>query len=223
MSTALRVLLADDQSLVLAGLRTILDAEPDIEVVGQARDGYQAIRLVRELRPDVVLMDIRMPGLDGVAATRQILADPANSTATGSTTRIVMLTTFDLDEYVYAALRAGASGFLVKDIPDDQLVAGVRLVHQGETLLAPTVSRRLIEAYVRRPPGGAPVPGAETLTARESQVWQLVTAGHSNAEIAGELFLGEATVKTHVSRLMAKLGARDRIQLVVLGYESGLR
>ncbi|MFG2039801.1 response regulator [Dactylosporangium sp. NPDC048998] len=213
----LRVLLADDQSLVLAGLRTILSAEPDIDVVGQARDGYEAVRQARELRPDIVLMDIRMPGMDGVAATEQILANPANEA------RVVMLTTFDLDEYVYAALRAGASGFLVKDIPDDELVAGVRAVCQGDTLLAPSVTSRLIEAYVRRPPAGTAVPGADTLTPREVEVWRLVTAGRSNAEIAADLFLGESTVKTHVSRLIAKLGARDRIQLVVFGFESGLR
>jgi DNA-binding NarL/FixJ family response regulator len=212
---ALRVLLADDQSLVLAGLRTILDAEPDIEVVGQARDGYEAVRLARELRPNVVLMDVRMPGMDVVSAAERILADP------GNTARVVMLTTFDLDEHAYAALRAGASGFLVKDIPDDQLVTGVRAVCQGDTLLAPSVSRRLIDAYVRRPPAGAAVSGADTLTPREVEVWRLVTAGRSNAEIAAELFLGEATVKTHVSRLLAKLDARDRIQLVVLGFEGG--
>ncbi len=181
-----------------------------------ARDGAEAVRLCRELRPDIVLMDIRMPGQDGVAATRQILADPT------ATTRIVILTTFDLDEYVYAALRAGASGFLVKDIPDEQLVASVRSVHRGEALFAPTVTRRLIDAYVRKPPVGS-VSGAETLTAREVEVWRLVVAGRSNAEIAAELFVGATTVKTHVSRLLAKLGARDRIQLVVLGYESGIQ
>ncbi|MFU8876016.1 response regulator [Micromonospora sp. SL4-19] len=192
------------------------DAEPDLSVVGQARDGAEAVRLCRELRPDIVLMDVRMPGQDGVAATRQILADPTTAS------RIVMLTTFDLDEYVYAALRAGASGFLVKDIPDEQLVAGLRSVHRGEALFAPTVTRRLIDAYVRKPPAGA-VPGAETLTAREVEVWRLVVAGRSNTEIAAELYVGETTVKTHVSRLLAKLGARDRIQLVVLGYESGIQ
>jgi DNA-binding NarL/FixJ family response regulator len=214
---AIRVVLADDQSLVLAGLRTILDAEADIAVVGQARDGNEAIRLCAQLRPDVVLMDIRMPGVDGVTATRHILASG------DSPTRVVMLTTFDLDDYVYEALRAGASGFLVKDIPDEQLVAGVRAVHRGDTLLAPSVSRRLIEQYLRRPPGPTAVPGADTLTAREGEVWRLVTDGLSNTEIAAALMLGEATVKTHVSRLIAKLGARDRIQLVVLGFEAGLR
>jgi DNA-binding NarL/FixJ family response regulator len=217
VSDTIAVLLADDQSLVLAGLRTILEAEPDISVVGQARDGHEAIRLCAQLRPDVVLMDIRMPGVDGVAATRHILA------GRDSPTRVVMLTTFDLDEYVYAGLRAGASGFLVKDIPDDQLVAGVRAVHRGDTLLAPSVSRRLIEQYVRRPQGGTAVPGADALTAREREVWRLVTAGLSNAEIAAELMLGEATVKTHVSRLLAKLSARDRIQLVVLGFQAGIQ
>jgi DNA-binding NarL/FixJ family response regulator len=217
MTDTIAVLLADDQSLVLAGLRTILEAEPDISVVGQARDGHEAIRLCAQLRPDVVLMDIRMPGVDGVAATRHILA------AGNSPTRVVMLTTFDLDEYVYAALRAGASGFLVKDIPDDQLVAGIRAVHRGDTLLAPSVSRRLIEQYVQRPQGGAAVPGVDALTPREREVWHLVTAGQSNAEIAAQLMLGEATVKTHVSRLLAKLNARDRIQLVVLGFQAGIR
>ena len=211
----IRIVLADDQSLVRAGLTTILEAEPDLAVVGQARDGAEALRLVRELRPDIALMDIRMPGLDGVAAAGQLLADPTVST------RIVMLTTFDLDEYVYAALQAGASGFLVKDIPDEQLVAGIRSVHRGEALFAPTVTRRLIDAYVRKRPAG-PVPGAQTLTAREVEVWRLVVAGQSNAEIAASLFLGETTVKTHVSRLLTKLGARDRVQLVVLGYEGGI-
>ncbi|GLX05278.1 response regulator transcription factor [Microbispora sp. NBRC 16548] len=212
----IRVLLADDQPLVLTGLRTILSAEPDIDVAGQARDGHEAVALARDLRPDVVLMDIRMPGLDGLAAARQILA-------TMPDVHVIMLTTFDLDEYVYEALRAGAGGFLVKDLPDEQLVAGVRTVVRGDTLLAPSVTRRLIEAYTRRPPAQAALPpGADRLTPREAEVWRLVARGLSNTEIAAELFVGEATVKTHVSRIMAKLGARDRIQAVVLAYECGL-
>jgi DNA-binding NarL/FixJ family response regulator len=209
----IRVLLADDQSLVLTGLRTILESEPDLQVVAAARTGEEAIRLATETEPDVILMDIRMPGVDGITAAREI--------ASRSAAKIVMLTTFDLDEYVYSALRAGASGFLVKDIPDDQLVAAIRSVHSGDTLLAPSVTRRLIETYLRRPPTTT-VPGADTLTPRENEVWRLVIRGASNPEIAAELHLGEATVKTHVSRLLAKLGARDRIHLVVLGFESGL-
>ncbi|GAB3146082.1 response regulator [Microbispora hainanensis] len=212
----IRVLLADDQPLVLAGLRTILSAEPDIDVAGQARGGHEAVALARDLRPDVVLMDIRMPGLDGLAATREILA-------TMPDVQVIMLTTFDLDEYVYEALRAGAAGFLVKDLPDDQLVAGVRAAVRGDTLLAPSVTRRLIEAYTRRPPARAALPpGADRLTPREVDVWRLVARGLSNTEIAAQLFVGEATVKTHVSRIMAKLGARDRVQAVVLAFECGL-
>nr|WP_205863070.1 response regulator transcription factor [Planosporangium thailandense] len=209
-------MLADDQSLVLAGLRTILSAEPDLDVVGEARDGREAVTLARDVQPDVVLMDIRMPRLDGLTATRELLA-------TSPAVRVVMLTTFDLDEYVYEALCAGASGFLVKDLPDDQLVAGVRAVARGDTLLAPSVTRRLIEAYTRRPPARVALPpGADTLTPREVEVWRLMARGLSNAEIASELYVGEATVKTHVSRVMAKLGARDRVQAVVLAYEYGL-
>ncbi len=210
----IRVLLADDQPLVLAGLRTILEAEPDIEVVGEARDGERAVALARDLAPDVVLMDVRMPRVDGLAATRQLAGDPV---------RVVMLTTFDLDEYVYEALRAGACGFLVKDIPDDQLAAGVRAAARGETLLAPSVTRRLIETYTRRPPGSQALPpGADELTAREREIWLLIARGLSNSEIAQQLIIGEATVKTHVARVLAKLGARDRVSAVVLAYEAGL-
>jgi DNA-binding NarL/FixJ family response regulator len=212
----IRVVIADDQSLVRAGLRTILEAEPDIDVVGAVADGRAAVELAERVHPDLVLLDIRMPVMDGVAATRAILAGPA------SATRVVVLTTFDLDEYVYAALRAGASGFLVKDIADDDLVAGVRAVAQGETLFAPSVTRRLVAAYVSRAPAGVSTPGVASLTAREREVWRLMAAGLSNAEIAGRLFLGEATVKTHVSRVMTKIGARDRVQAVLLAYENGL-
>jgi DNA-binding NarL/FixJ family response regulator len=210
----IRVLIADDQPLVLAGLRTILQAEADMEVVGEARDGDQAVCLAAELTPDVVLLDIRMPGTDGIAATRLIVA------AGGP--HVIILTTFDLDEYVYEALRAGASGFLVKDIPDDQLVAGIREVVRGDTLLAPSVTRRLIETYTRRPHSAGQLPAAGTLTPRETEVWQLMAKGLTNTEIAAELFIGEATVKTHVSRVMTKLGARDRIQAVVLAYENDM-
>lgn len=214
----IRVLLADDQPLVRAGLRTILEAEPDIEIVAEAHDGEQAVALARELRPDLVLMDIRMPGTDGLAATRQLSTDTE-----GDPIRVVMLTTFDVDEYVYEAMRAGASGFLVKDIPDDQLAAGVRAAAQGETLLAPSVTQRLIETYTRRPPASQMLPaGAEDLTAREREIWLLIARGLSNSEIAQQLIIGEATVKTHVARVLSKLGARDRVQAVVLAYEAGL-
>jgi DNA-binding NarL/FixJ family response regulator len=224
---SIRVLVADDQSLVRTGLRTILQAEPDIEVVGQAADGAEAVRLAAGLSPDVVLLDIRMPGMDGITATRQILAGDggtgtADATAPRPVPRVIILTTFDLDEYVYRALRAGAAGFLVKDIPDDQLTDAIRAAMRGDTLLAPSVTRRLIESYTRRPPTIGLTPGADSLTSRETEVWRLMARGMSNAEIAAELFLGEATVKTHVSRVMAKLGARDRIHAVIIAFESGI-
>lgn len=219
----IRVLLADDQPLVRAGLRTILQAEPGIEVAGEACDGAEAVRLAAELAPDVVLIDIRMPGTDGIGATREIVRDRAEVSATpAGTPRVIILTTFDLDEYIYEALQAGAAGFLVKDIADDELASGIRAVMRGDTLLAPSVTRRLIESYTARRPTARPVPGADALTAREAEVWRLMARGLSNSEIAGELFVGEATVKTHVSRVMAKVGARDRVQAVVLAYESGI-
>ena len=213
----IRVLVADDQPLAREGLRTILDAQSDIEVVAEAADGGEAIELALRLRPDIVLMDIRMPGLDGLAACRRLLAQAEPRT------RVVMLTTFDLDEYVYEAMRAGASGFLLKDAPREDLVAGVRAAAGGDTLLAPEITRRLVEAYVRRPPPGpaTPAPLAE-LTDREVEILRLVARGLSNAEIAASLFLSEATVKTHVSRVLAKLDLRNRVQAVVRAYECGL-
>lgn len=214
----IRILLADDQPLVLAGLRTILESEPDIEIVGQARDGRTAVTLARELHPDLVLMDIRMPELDGLAATRELVA----AGTAREPVRVVVLTTFDLDEYVYQALSAGASGFLVKDIPDQQLVAGVRAAARGDTTLAPSVIKRLIDTYTRRQPNRDPPAGADELTPREREVWRLLARGLSNAEIAAELVVSEATVKTHIARIIAKLGVRDRIQAIVLAHESDL-
>jgi DNA-binding NarL/FixJ family response regulator len=208
------VLLADDQELVRAGLRMLLDSEPGIEVVAEARDGREAVDRARELAPDVALMDIRMPVLDGIEATRRIVGS-------GSPTRVVMLTTFDRSQLVYDALRAGASGFLLKDLRGEQLVGGVRSAARGEELLAPQITRRLIEEFTRtgrqRPPAGY-----DDLTEREQEVLGLVARGRSNAEIAGELFVSVQTVKTHVARVLAKLGVRDRVQAVVLAYEHGL-
>ncbi len=216
----IRVLIADDQALVRAGFRALLDAEPDIEVVGEAGDGREAIELAGALVPDVVLMDVRMPGLDGLAATRAIAENDALSSV-----HIVILTTFDLDEYVYDALRAGASGFLLKDMRRDELVNAVRVVAAGESLLAPTVTRRLIaDVVARAAPGPAP-PGAAklgALTGRETETLKAVARGMSNAEIAAELYVTEHTVKTHVSNVLTKLGLRDRVQAVVLAYETGL-
>jgi DNA-binding NarL/FixJ family response regulator len=210
-----RVLIADDQALVRAGFRMILSAEPGIEVVAVAAAGRAAVDLALAHAPDVTLMDIRMPELDGLAATRELAR-------AGATTRVLILTTFDLDEYVYAALKAGASGFLLKDVDPPDLVHAVRSVARGDALLASGITRRLIEQYVSRPaPGATPDPFGE-LTEREREVLQLIAAGRSNAEVATTLFLSEATVKTHVSRVLAKLGVRDRVQAVVLAYESGL-
>jgi DNA-binding NarL/FixJ family response regulator len=211
-----RVLLADDQALVRQGFRLILELEPDIDVVGEAADGAEALRLARQLKPDVAVIDIRMPVLDGIETTRRLQLS-------GSQTRVLILTTFDLNEYVYEAMRAGASGFLLKDVPGDQLIAGIRTVAAGDALLAPALTRRLIEHFMHRPPPDAAAPrGLEELTERELEVLTLLARGRSNGEIAAALFLGEATVKTHVGRILQKLSLRDRVQAVVYAYESGL-
>jgi len=215
---SLGVLIVDDQSLVRTGFRMILEAEEDIDVLGEAGDGREAVELARRLKPDVVLMDVRMPEMDGIEATRQLLADGT------SESKVVMLTTFDMDEYVYDALRAGASGFLLKDVPPEQLVNGIKAVGLGDALLAPSVTRRVIEEFVRRPPESvrtAP-PELEELTPREIEVLKLIAQGLSNAEIATELVVSETTVKTHVAHVLMKLRLRDRVQAVVLAYESGL-
>lgn len=213
----IRVLLADDQLLVRAGFRALLDAQQDIEVVGEAADGVEAVRLVAELRPDVVLMDIRMPLLDGLAATRRITEDERSSGV-----RVVMLTTFELDEYVFEAIRAGASGFLVKDTEPEELLRAVRAVVHGDALLSPGVTRRLIAEFAARSKAPGDAQGLAELTEREREVMALVGIGLSNEEIARRLVVSPLTAKTHVSRTMVKLGARDRAQLVVLAYESGL-
>jgi DNA-binding NarL/FixJ family response regulator len=213
----IRVLLADDQGLVRAGFRALLDAEPGIDVAGEARDGREAVELTRSLRPDVVLMDIRMPELDGLAATREIAADRSLSGV-----RIVILTTFEIDDYVFEALRAGASGFLVKDTEPVDLIAAVRVVAGGEALLSPSVTRRVIEEFAVRAKEPPPAGDLDDLTEREREVMALVGTGLSNEEIAERLVVSPATAKTHVSRAMVKLGARDRAQLVVLAYEYGL-
>jgi DNA-binding NarL/FixJ family response regulator len=214
---SLGVLIVDDQALVRAGFRMILEAEEDMEVVGEAADGREAVAEARRLRPDVVLMDVRMPDVDGIEATRRLLGDGADA-------KVVMLTTFDMDEYVYDALRAGASGFLLKDVPPEQLVAGIRAVASGDALLAPAVTRRVIEEFVRRPPASVRTlpPKLGDLTARELEVLKLIARGRSNAEIAKELFVSETTVKTHVAHVLMKLSLRDRVQGVVLAYECGL-
>ncbi|MET7392111.1 response regulator transcription factor [Dactylosporangium sp. NPDC005572] len=213
----IKVLLADDQALVRAGFRALLDAQSDIEVVGEAADGAEAVRLAVQTRPDVVLMDIRMPVLDGLEATRQIAAD-----ARLADVRIVILTTFDLDEYVFEALRVGASGFLVKDTEPVDLLRGVRAVAGGDALLSPGVTRRLIEEFASRSRAPLTPMALDALTDREREVMALVGAGLSNEDIAAKLFVSPATAKTHVSRAMIKLGARDRAQLVVFAYEAGL-
>jgi DNA-binding NarL/FixJ family response regulator len=213
----IRVVIADDQALVRAGFRALLDAEPDIEVVGEAGDGAHAVRLAKQTRPDVVLMDIRMPGVDGLAATREIARDP-----TLSAVRIVVLTTFELDEYVAEALRSGAAGFLVKNTDPAELIRGVRVVAAGEGLLSPSVTRRVIEQFAMRTASPAQPKRLAELTEREREVVALAGAGLSNDEIAARLVVSPATAKTHVSRAMVKLGARDRAQLVVFAYEAGL-
>jgi DNA-binding NarL/FixJ family response regulator len=211
----IRVLIADDQALVRDGFGMILDAQADMEVVGAVADGAHAVEQARALGPDVILMDIRMPGVDGIEATRRLCADAAAP-------RVLMLTTFDQDEYVYEAMKAGASGFLLKDVRREELVNAVRVVAGGDALLAPALTRRLIEDFVRRPrPGGAPADALPGLTDREREVLRLIARGLSNAEIAAELVVSDATVKTHVARILSKLGLRDRIQAVVMAYETG--
>ena len=215
----IRVVLAEDQAIVRAGFRALLDAEPDLEVAGEAADGREAVDLTRRLSPDLVVMDIRMPELDGLEATEQITSDPA----LGST-RVLVLTTFELDEYVFGALRAGASGFLLKGGEPADLLAAIRLVAGGEALLAPSVTKRLIEAYVAQPePATRTAPnGLDELSARELEILREVAQGHTNREIADALYLSPLTVKTHVSRILTKLRARDRVQLVVIAYQAGI-
>ena len=214
---SISVLIADDQALVRAGFHMILDAEPGIDVVGEAADGAEAVTMVRRVRPDVVLMDIRMPNMDGLAATREILSSE------DATTRVIVLTTFDLDDYIYEALRVGASGFLLKDTPPEQLVDAIRIVAGGEALLSPSVTSRVIAEFAGRPDSRpAPPPGYGDLTDREREVLELMARGMSNAEIAAHLVVSETTVKTHVARVLGKLHLRDRVQAVVLAYESGL-
>jgi DNA-binding NarL/FixJ family response regulator len=209
------VLLVDDQAMVRSGLRMILESEDDLVVIAEAEDGAEAVRLARSERPDVILMDVRMPEVDGIEATRQI-------TETTPDSKVIVLTTFDLDDYVYGALRAGASGFLLKDAPADDLIAAIRVVAKGDALLAPSVTRRLISEFADRPDRSTAVSGLDELTEREIEVLRLLATGKSNAEIADELFVSETTVKTHVSHVLTKLGLRDRVQAVVAAYESGL-
>jgi DNA-binding NarL/FixJ family response regulator len=211
------VLIADDQALVRAGFRAILEAQPDITVAGEAHDGYDAVDLARRRRPNVVLMDIRMPGLDGIEATRRIITE-----AREQPVAVLMLTTFDLNEYVYAALRAGASGFLLKDVVPEQLIAAVRIVAGGDALIAPAITKRLIGQFARTAPPLTPNANLSSLTPRVLQVLHLIARGLANAEIATELVVSDATVKTHVTRILTKLGLRDRVQAVVFAYETGL-
>jgi DNA-binding NarL/FixJ family response regulator len=210
------VVVADDQAIVRAGFRLLIDSEPDLTVLGEAADGAEAVALTRKTAPDVVLMDIRMPVMDGITATRQLTAPGAGAP------KVVILTTFDLDDYVYEALRSGASGFLLKDAPRADLIAAVRVAAAGDALLAPSVTRRLIEAFARRPASASPAPSRlASLTPRERDILLLVARGQSNTEIARALVVSEATVKTHVTHLLAKLGLRDRVQAVILAYETG--
>jgi DNA-binding NarL/FixJ family response regulator len=208
-----RVLVADDQPLVRSGFRMILDERPDIELVGEAEDGAEAMELARKLKPDVILLDVRMPRLDGVEATRRLVAD-------GTSARILILTTFDLDEYVYAALQAGASGFLLKDVRPEELVDAIRVVAAGNTLFGPAATRRLVERFAQPEP--TPAPALAELTEREREILGLLARGFSNAELADRLYVSEATVKTHVSAVLRKLGVRDRLQAVIAAYEGGL-
>jgi DNA-binding NarL/FixJ family response regulator len=212
----IRLLICDDQALVRAGLRMLLEAQDDLEVIAEAADGREGVQAARNLHPDVVLMDVRMPTMDGIQAARLILADPGNRS------RVLMLTTFDEDQYVHDALRDGASGFLLKSAPPSELVRAVRQVNEGQPLLAPEITRRLIEGYVRRPLPGTQTDALAELTEREREVLQLIGAGRSNAEIAADLVVSEATVKTHVNRLFAKLHLRDRAHAVIIAYENGL-
>lgn len=211
---SVRVLIADDQAMVRAGFRRLLDSEPDIDVVGEAANGLEAVDLATRLTPQVALLDIRMPTMDGIEATRRI--------TTGGHTRVVILTTFDLDEYVYDALRAGACGFLLKDAPPEQMIAAIHAAASGDALIAPSVTRRLLAEFVRRPEPADAAAQLNTLTDRERDVLHRLGRAMSNAEIAAELFLGEATIKTHVGNVLAKLGLRDRVQAVVFAYENGL-
>jgi DNA-binding NarL/FixJ family response regulator len=213
---SVRIVIADDQELIRTGFRMILVADPEIEVVAEAASGSEAIRVTRTLKPDVVLMDIRMPDLDGIEATRRILAE------NGRRTHVLILTTFDLDEYVYEALRAGASGFLLKDLPAAQLIAGIHTVSQGQALLAPAITRRLIAEFTAPRPRADPARVLHVLSPRELEVFRLLAAGRTNGEIAADLVVAETTVKTHVSRILTKLGLRDRVQAVVLAYDLGV-
>jgi DNA-binding NarL/FixJ family response regulator len=217
-SAVIRLVIVDDQALMRTGFRMILAAESDITVVGEAADGVEGIDVVRRTEPDVVLMDVRMPGMDGIEATRMLVAEG------GSPARVVMLTTFDMDEYVYDAMLAGASGFLLKDVPPEQLVTGIRAVLRGESLLSPAITRRMIETFVGRPRASVSAPDRrlEMLTPREREVLACLGRGRSNAEIATALFVSEATVKTHVQRILAKLALRDRVQAVIFAYETGV-
>lgn len=211
-----RVLIADDQEMVRAGFRMLLDSQPDIDVVGEAGNGEEALAMARRQRPDVVLMDVRMPVLDGIAATQQLISDPSVET------RVLVLTTFDLDEYVYGALRAGASGFLLKDAPPEQLIDGIHTVASGEALLAPSITQRVIQAFVSLPVKPQPKPELDDLTAREREVLELLGRGLSNAEIASQLVITQTTTKTHVARVLAKLRLRDRVHAVIYAYEVGI-
>lgn len=213
--SSIRVAVVDDQALMRTGFRMILDSDPGLEVVGEADNGVSALAMIELERPDVVLMDIRMPELDGVEATRRL-------TEADNPARILILTTFDLDDYVYGALRAGAAGFLLKDTPPEKLIEAVQVIAAGESLLAPSITRRLVEEFAAQSPGDTHVAGLDDLTERETEVLRAMAQGLSNAEIATELFVGETTVKTHVGRVLMKLGVRDRVQAVVAAYESGL-